>query len=257
MQINSNSGISQQYLTALQNKQATTSTNFEDSLTKEQEETTTVGTTSSVSKVEEQQERLHEVLTYANTKGMSYDDVDEYFSERTEEERSHIKFLITVSNNFSEDDTANEAIFMEANSKTTLRERQDFSAQLALESSDFSLGAPTLSDVLRVSDAWLAANKSGMTNLQEKGIFMNAADKARYENGSKYVSYNETKLSSEEASDFLSTMLNLAQQRMDEARGTAVYDDYKEAYERYNRMNDTYNDLVAKQEENSSVNMKV
>jgi len=258
MQINSNSGISQQYLSALQNKQATTSSSFEDNLTKEQEETTkTVGTTSSVSKVEEPQERLHEVLTYANTKGMSYDDVDEYFSERTEEERSQIKFMVKVSNNFSEDDAANEAIFTEAKSKVSMQSRHEFSIQMAVETMDYSLGAPTLNNVLRVSDEWLAAKQAGMTNLQEKGIFMNAADKARYESGVRGSSYNDTLFSSEEASDFLSTMLNLAQQRMDEARGTAVYDDYKEAYERYSRMNDTYNDLVAKQEESSPLNMKV
>ena len=242
MQINANSGINQDYFT----------------LSQTQKTNTTVETTSDTKSVEEQQtERYHEVLTYANTKGMSYDDVDEYFSERTEEERSQIKFMIGVSNNFSEDDIANEAIFQEAKSKVSMQSRHEFSIQMAKETMDYSLGAPNLSDVLVVSDEYIAANKAGLTNLNEKGIFMNAADKARYESGVRGSSYNDTLFSSEEAGDFLSTMTQLAKDKMEQSAGTQVYKDYKEAYERYSRMNDTYNDLVAKQEESSSVNLQV
>ena len=256
MQINSNSGISQQYLSALQNKQATTSTNFEDSLTKKQEETTTVGTTSSVSKVEEPQERYHEVFTYANTKGMTSDDVDEYFSERTEEERTRIKQVVQIANDFSEDDAANEAVFNEVkNNIPKLGVKSLFTGNFYMEKSNYALGAPTLSNVLVVSDERIAAIQSGMSNPQEHGIFMNATDEARYESGQ--TSFGNVKFTSEQASDFLSTMTQLAKDKMDQARGTAVFNDYKEAYERYSRMNDNYNDIVAKKEEENKVNIQV
>jgi hypothetical protein len=245
MQINSNSGISQQYLTALQNKQATTSSSFEDSLTKEQEETTTVGTTSSVSKVEEPQERLHEVFTYANTKGMTSDDIDIYFSEKTEEERTRIKQVVQIANDFSEDDAANEAVFNEVkNNVPKLGVKSLFTGSFYMEKSNYALGVPTLNNVIVASDEWIAAIQSGMSNPQEHGIFMNEAEKARYESGQ--TSFGNVKFTSEQADDFLSTMTQLAKDKMDQSRGTAVFNDYKEAYERYSRMNDNYNDLVEK-----------
>ncbi len=255
MQINSNSGITQQYLTALQNKQATTSTSFEDSLTKEQEETTTtVGTTSSVSKVEESQERYHEVFTYANTKGMTAEEIDIYFSERTEAERGKIKAVVQTANNFSDNDAANEAVFNEfKNYPNDLGMGSFKGINFFVEKSNFALGVPTLNNVIVASDEWIAAMQSGMSNPQEHGIFMNEAEKARYESGQN--SFGNVKFTSEQAADFLSTMTQLAKDKMDQSRGTAVFNDYKEAYERYSRMNDNYNDIVAKQEENSSVNM--
>lgn len=245
MQINSNSGISQQYLTALQNKQATTSSSFEDSLTKEQEETTTVGTTSSVSKVEEQQERLHGVFTYANTKGMTSDDIDIYFSEKTEEERGKIKAVVQTASNFSDNDAANEAVFNEfKNYSHDLGKASLKGLNFYIEKSNFALGVPTLNNVIVASDEWIAAIQSGMSNPQEHGIFMNEAEKARYESGQ--TNFGNVKFTSEQADDFLSTMTQLAKDKMDQSRGTAVFNDYKEAYERYSRMNDNYNDLVEK-----------
>ena len=94
-----------------------------------------------------------------------------------------------------------------------------------------------------------------MSNPQEHGIFMNEADKARYESGQ--TSFGNVKFTSEQAADFLSTMTQLAKDKMEQSAGTQVYKDYKEAYERYSRMNDTYNDLVAKQEANPSINIQV
>lgn len=257
MQINSNSGISQQYLSALQNKQETTSTSFEDTLTKEQEKTTTtVGTTSSVSKVEEPQERYHEVFTYANTKGMTSDDIDIYFSERTEAERGKIKAVVQTANNFSDNDAANEAVFNEfKNYPQDLGMGSLKGINFFVEKSNFALGVPSLNNVLVVSDEYLAAKKAGIDNPEAQGIFMNATHKARYESGQ--TSFGNVKFTSEQADNFLSTMTQLAKDKMDQSRGTAVFNDYKEAYERYSRMNDNYNDIVAKKEESSSVNMKV
>jgi len=255
MQINSNSGISQQYLSALQNKQATTSSSFEDSLIKEQEETTTVGTTSNVSKVEEPQERYHEVFTYANTKGMTNDDLDEYFSESSEGQRAHIKSVVYIANAFSDDDLANEAVFNEFKNHSNIADGNTLvSTNFFTEKSNFSMGMATLSNVLVVSDEYLAAKQSGMSNPHAQGIFMNAADKARYESGDYTI--KAVKFTPESASDFLSTMTQLAKDKMEQSAGTQVYNDYREAYERYSRMNDTYNDLVVKKEENSSVNMR-
>lgn len=256
MQINSNLEISQQYLTALQNKQSTTSTSFEDSLTKEQEETTFVGTTSSTSNIEEPQERYHEVFTYENTKGMTAEEIDTYFSEQTEEERGKIKAVVQIANNFSDNDAANEAVFNEFKNYSNDLGMGSFKGiNFFVEKSNFALGVPTLNNVIVASDEWIAAMQSGMSNPQEHGIFMNEAEKARYERGQ--TSFGNVKFTSEQADDFLSTMTQLAKDKMDQSRGTAVFNDYKEAYERYSRMNDTYNDLVTKQEESSSVNMKV
>ena len=258
MQINSTINVQQQYFNALENKhKENDSQTFKKELS-QQNSYEKVQEFSQTTKVEEAIERFHEVLTYENTKGMTNEEVDKYFSERSEEERSHIKFMIGVSNNFSEDDIANEAIFIEAKSKVSLKSRQEFSIQMAKETMDYSLGTPNLSDVLRVSSEYVQAKRAGIENPEKQGIFMNAADKALYESGlNGKVGYNDTLLTSQEASDFLSKMLNLAQQRMDEARGTALFNDYKEAFERYQRMNDNYNSLLAGKEESTKVDINV
>ena len=114
MQINSTTSLNTQYVTDLQNKKSETpSTSFQDSLTNQEEDTITVGTTSSISAVAEPQERYHNVYTYENTKGMTSDDIDEYFAERTEVERQKIKSVVFEANSFSQNDFANEAVFNE------------------------------------------------------------------------------------------------------------------------------------------------
>lgn len=255
MQINSTTNTTLQYQNTIQSKQNETSTkSFKEELTKESS-SNTLETIAETQAVEENAERLHGVLTYANTKGMSDAEVDKYFSEKTEEERSHIKSMIKISNNFSEDDTANEAIFMEARSKTTLKDRQEFSIQLATETMSFSLGAPTLNGPIEISAEYYAAKLAGVDNPQALGIYMNAAEQARYESGNFVGNYNETKFTSQEAGDFLSTMLKLAKGKMEQAEGTQVYDDYKEAYDRYQRINDNYNTLLAQNQENNKVDI--
>lgn len=112
MQINSTTSLNTQYITDLQNKQATASSSFEDELTSQNEETSEI-TTSSVSEIVEPQERYYNVYTYENTKGMSSDDIDEYFQDKTEEQRIEIKSAVLISNSFSENDLANEAVFNE------------------------------------------------------------------------------------------------------------------------------------------------
>ena len=201
----------------------------------------------STNSVEEKKERFHNVYTYENTKGMSNEDVDKYFSSKSEEERSQIKFSISISNNFSEDDIANEAIFEEAKTKFSLKDRQQFSIELALETQNFSLGTPTINNVLRVSPEFWDAIGSGIANPRELGIFMNAADKALYESGQRGINYNETKFSSSEAADYISTMFNLAKQRMEESAGSPVYDDYKQAFERYERIYNSYTEKLEAQ----------
>ncbi|RXJ76998.1 hypothetical protein CRV03_06965 [Arcobacter sp. F155] len=198
-------------------------------------------------------ERLHNVYTYENTKGMSNEDVDKYFSSKSEEERSQIKFSINISNNFSEDNIANEAIFEEAKTKLSLKDRQQFSIELALETQNFSLGTPTINNVLRVSPEFWDAIGSGIANPRELGIFINAADKALYESGQRGINYNETKFSSSEATDYISTMFNLAKQRMEESKGSPVYDDYKTAFERYERIYNTYTEKLEAQKVNINV----
>ncbi len=245
MQISSTSNTTQQYINSLQTAQnETNSKNFKAELTKESS-ADTVESISQTQAVEEETQRFYGVLTYANTKGMTDKEVDKYFSEKTKEERSQIKFMISVSNNFSEDDTANEAIFMEARSKTTLKDRQEFSIQLATETMDFSMGTPTLNGPIEISAEYYAAKLAGVDNPQALGIFMNAAEQARYESGNFVGNYNETKFTSQEAGNFLSTMLKLAKDKMDQSRGTQVYEDYKESFERYQRINDNYNTLLA------------
>jgi hypothetical protein len=185
---------------------------------------------------------------------MSNDEVDKYFSERSEEERGQIKSLIYISSNFSEDDSANEAVFNEFKNANLDSSKSLISTNFFAEKSNFVNGTASLSNTIEVSHEYHMAQLAGVTNAYELGIFMNAADKARYESGNYMII--DTKFTSSEATDFLSTMTQLAKDKMDEARGTAVFDDYKEAFERYSRMNDNYNDLVAK-EESTKVNIQV
>ena len=242
MQINSTTSLNTQYVTDLQNKKSETpSTSFQDSLTNQEEDTTTVGTTSSVSAIEEPQERYHNLYTYENTKGMTNDDIDEYFSGKTEEQRNEIKSTVFIANSFSENDFANEAVFNEVKNHSSEFNSIDF----FMEKSDFAEGYATLHSNAPIVawDAWISGESP----------YLNAEHKARVESGR--VTFGNVKFISEQAEDFLSTMTQLAKDKMEQSEGSQVYDDYKEAYDRYSRMNDTYNELVAKQAENNSVNL--
>lgn len=192
----------------------------------------------------EPRKKVINLLTYENTKNMSTLDVDKYFSKKSEEEKSHIKFMITISNNFSKNDIANKAIFEEVRYMIDVNERIDFSLGLALEKENFILGAPALHDVLVLSDEWIAYNDAGGENGAKKGIFMNEQHKARYEYG-KTIKYNEKLLSQEEATDFLIMMLNIAKDNYKEAKGSELVDEHKDALDRYNRLYKTYkNELI-------------
>jgi len=256
MQINSVINVNQQYFNALENKhKENVSEGFKEELKGENSSEEVKSTTSTKSVDEQQPQRYHEVFTYANTKGMTDDDIDVYFSERSEEERGQIKGIVRMANNFSENDAANEAVFNEFKKyPDDLGAGSMKGINFILEKENYLLGHPTLANVLVVSDEYLAAIKSGLENPAAQGIFMNAAHKARYESGDNNISFN-TKFTEEQADDFLATMTQLAKDKMDEARGTAVFGDYKEAYERYKRMNDNYNSLLAQNEENAKVDI--
>lgn len=241
MQVNPTTNGSQQYFNALQNKQNQTSTqNFGDQLTSESDSTSSIQTsqtTTNTQAVEEPQKRFHEVFTYANTKGMSNDDIDTYFSERTDEERDQIKYVVSMANNFSDNDAANEAVFNEfKNHPMESANKSMVGTDFFTDKYNFFQGSPKLSNVLVASDD---------TN--------EIIGKPAY--GSQQSIILNVKFTSKQASNFLSTMTQLAKNKMDEARGTQVYDDYKEVYDRYNRMNDNYNDLLAKTDENTKVNI--
>jgi len=254
MQINSTTNLNTQYITDLQNKQATASSSFEDELTSQNEETSEI-TTSGVSAIAEPQERYYNVYTYANTKGMTSDDIDEYFQDKTEEERNHIKSVVATANSFSEDDLANEAVFNEFKNYTNVGNGKELiSTNFFTEKSNFSKGLIGLSNTFEISGQYLAAKQAGIQNPQAQGIYMNEADKARHESGD--FSIIGVTFTSEEATDFLSTMTQLAKDKMEQSAGTQVYDDYKEAYERYSRMNDNYNELVAKEEANTKMSIQ-
>ena len=256
MQINSTTSLNTQYVTDLQNKQnETPSTSFQDSLTNQEKDTTTVGTTSSISAVEEPQERYHNVFTYANTKGMTSDDVDEYFAERSEQERNHIKSVVATANTFSEDDLANEAVFNEFKNYTNVGNGKELiSTGFFTEKSNFSKGMPSISNTFEISGQYLAAIQAGIQNPEAQGIYMNDTSKARHESGD--FSIIAVTFTSEDASDFLSTMTQLTKDKMEQSSGSQVYDDYKEVYDRYSRMNEDYNELVAKQAENNKVSIQ-
>ena len=237
MQINSNTAINSDYSTSSKTQQATTS--FAKALKEEQEKVTTSVTTSSVSKVDKPQTREYEVLTYANTKGMTNNEVDKYFSQSSEEERDTIKYMIRVSNNFSEDDIANEVIFEEAKLKEDLSSQQKFlfkmSDGLFVEGVDYP--------PIRINDEWFKAIDSGITNPEKIGIYASPEAQYNYESGKTAFT---PKLTEKEASEFFSTMENILKEWMEKSEGTMAYDDYKEDYEMYKRMSETYNDLVEK-----------
>ena len=247
MEINSTSSMVQEYLIALKNQQSKTTTkSFEDEMnhnisTNRTQSTSIVNTNS-----EDTKERFHEVYTYENTKGMSEDDIDTYFSNKTEEQRGQIKAVVRMANNFSENDAANEAVFNEfKNHPQDMGVGSMKSMNFFMEKDNYLLGHPTLANVLVVSSEYVAAKQAGVDNPEAQGIFMNAAHKARYESGNNTISFN-TKFTSKQADDFLETMTKLAKDKMDQARGTQVFDDYKEAYERYDRMNSDYNNILEK-----------
>ncbi len=186
--------------------------------------------------------QYHE-LTYENTKDMTLSDVKKYFPDVIEEEISHINFMIKISTNFSKNVLVNKAIFEEAKFIFDIHDRIEFSLGLALEKQNFLLEVPALHDVLVKSDEWIAYEKRGGKNATANGIFMNKQHKARYEFG-KTIKYNETLLSQEEATDFLITMINLAKENFEKAKGSELEDDYKVALDRYSRLYETYIELL-------------
>jgi hypothetical protein len=192
-----------------------------------------------------QKERVPYLLTYENTKNMSEEDVYKCFSKKTTEEKNHITFMITVSNNFSKNDFANNAIFEEARIITDFYERIEFSLGLALEKENFLLGVPGLHDVMIMSDEWIKFKNAGGENGASQGIFMNEQHKARYKHG-KTIKYNETLLSHEEATDFLITMLSLAKENLEDAKGSVFEKKYETAVDRYSDIYETYKKELTK-----------
>ncbi len=250
MQINSNTAINNDYSTSSKTQQATTS--FAKALEEEQEKVTTSVTTSSVSKVDKPQTREYEVLTYANTKGMTNNEVDKYFSERTNEEREKIKYMIKVSNDFSDNDLANEAVFKEAELKENGYDQLKFSMKIDRGLKPFIKGIDY--PPIRINDEWFKAIDSGITNPEKIGIYASPEAQYNYESGKTAFT---PKLTEKEASEFFSTMENILKEWMEKSEGTMAYDDYKEDYEMYKRMSNNYNDLLLQQEENSSVNIQI
>lgn len=179
------------------------------------------------------------ILSYENTKNMTAVDIEKYFPNKTANEKSHIRFMITISNNFSKNDIVNKAIFEEVRYISDINDRIEFSFGLALEKENFILGVPALHDVLVISQEWTAYKKEGGTNGAKQGVFMNEQHKARYEHG-RTIRYNESPLSQEEATDFLITMLNLAKDNYKASKGSEYEDDYKVALDRYSCLYGSY-----------------
>ena len=187
--------------------------------------------------------RSFHVLTYENTKNMTPKDVDKYFPDVIKEETSHINFMINISNNFSKNDMVNKAIFEETKFIFDINEQIEFSLGLFLEKENFLLGVPALHDVLIMSNEWKDYEKSGTKKGTSDGVFMNEQHKARYKSG-KTIKYNEILLTQEQATDFLITMTNLSKKNYNKAKGSVLEYDYKVAFERYNRIYETYIELL-------------
>lgn len=183
------------------------------------------------------------ILSYENTKNMTASDVENYFPNKTATEKSHIRFMITISNNFSKNDIVNKAIFEEVRLISNLNDRIEYSFGLALEKENFILGVPALHDVLVVSKEWLAYRKAGGTNGAKQGVFMNKQHRARYEQN-KTIKYNAVPLSQEEATDFLITMLNLAKDNYKASMRSEYENDYKVALDRYSCLYASYIKLL-------------
>jgi len=184
-------------------------------------------------------QKIHNLLSYENTKNMNDKDISEYFSSKSNAEKSHIKFMISVSSNFSKNDIVNKAIFEEVRNITEINERIEFSFGLALEKENFLLGFPSLHDVLILSDEWVEYSEAGGLNGAKEGVFMNEQHKARYERG-KAIKYNEVLLSQEEATDFIITMFNLAKENFENPQDSIFEEEYKDAFQRYGRIYKRY-----------------
>ena len=206
----------------------------------EAQKTENTQTNNSIQKIgNTQKEYFYNVLTYENTKGMTEEDINKYFPDKSKEEKEQIFFMVHVSKNFSESDSANKAIFEEAETKTSLVQRQQFSIEMALETEAFLLGEPRISNVFRVTEEYAEALKRGIDPKSE-GIYANPTEEAIFKHGS--LSYNEHKLSSNEVENYIVSMYKLSKQRMDESRGGEVFESYKEAFQRYENIYNNYLD---------------
>lgn len=238
MQINSNTNIDQAYQKTLYSEEnKTSSQSFKDELAK-QTSSNSLQITSAIQKADEVQEREHEVLTYENTKGMTDQEVDKYFSQRTKEERDTIKYLIQVSNNFSEDDTANEVVFQEAMLKDSFSDQEKFLFKMNVELFVEGVDKPSI----HLNSEWFHAKDNSIANPEKQGIYVTPDSQYNYE-------YRETKpsqkFSTEEASRYFSDMAKITKAWMEKMEGFSIYDYYKKDYEMYQRMSENYNTLLS------------
>jgi len=183
--------------------------------------------------------KSYHVLSYENTKNMTAQDVSKYFPNAIEEEKSHIRFMINISNNFSKNDMVNKAVFEEIRFMTDINERIEFSLGLALEKENFFLKVPALHDVLLISDEWTVYTNNGGQNGAASGIFMNEQHEARYKHN-KAIKYKKMSFSQDEATDFLITMKNLAKESYEKSMDEEFEEDYKLASQRYDRLYESY-----------------
>lgn len=221
-----------------QNIKKTKDSDFDKTL--EAQKTESTQASSSIQKTENtQKEYFYNVLTYENTKGMTEEDINKYFPDKSKEEKEQISFMVHISKNFSESDAANKAIFEEAKTKTSLVQRQQFSIEMAIETEAFLLGEPRINNVFRVTGEYAEALKRGIDPRSE-GIYANSTQEAISKHGN--LSYNEHKLSASEVENYIVSMYKLSKQRMDEARGSEVFENYKEAFQRYENIYNNYLD---------------
>lgn len=178
-------------------------------------------------------DKLFNVVTYENTKGMTDEDVEKYFPNKSEDEKMLIRAMIDISNNFSENDMVNEVIFEEAKLKHTKAEMLEYSIGLLHEKDNFQLGVPSVHDAIKVSD-------------------LKMQQEAAFNNGNR-LNFSNSKLTEQEALDFIRTMFNLSKINLDESRGTVVEENYQKAFERYGRLNEILQKLLNDESEKNNL----
>ena len=223
MTVNDTTQTYTSYIT--QNVKTEEQSSFNQVLQEQQE--SSVESSSVTSTTEEPKERIYNLVTYENTKGMSDEDVEKYFPNKSDNEKMLIRAMIDITENFSDNDMLNEAIFEEAKLKQTKDDMLEYSIQLLHEKDNFQLGVPSVANAIRVSD-------------------LNMQYEVAYNNGNP-LNFSNINLTNEEAKEYIVTMFNLSKQRMEESAGTAVYDDYKQAFERYERIYNSYTEKLEAQ----------
>ena len=237
MEVNSTSNLNQHYFNVLEKKQQeTTSGNF-------QEEFNIQNTSRSLKKTFQPQDKQHELFSYSNTKNMTTQDIDEYFSGKTDKEKEDMEYLIKVSSNFSENDIANEVIFEEAKSQKNRSLQQQFLYKMS--DGLFIKGQDKPPIVLNLE--WFQAKDKGISNPEKMGIYLTPNAQYNYEN--KTTELNK-KLSEEEGGKYFLDMARITKEWMEKSEGYSNYDYYKKDYEMYLRMSNNYHTLL-EQKENS------